>query len=244
MRIASRFCGPPDSANGGYCAGLLAKALGGTVEVTLRSPPPLERTLSVALESNYAQLRFDELLVAEARHSELDLQAPTAPTLARAEGMSRHYVGHVRHHFPGCFVCGPGRSAGDGLRIFPGAERKGGELVAGPFRPSASLVDASGVIGSEFVWAVLDCVGYFACASPEYPIALLGRMTAEVLRPFEVDERCVVVGWSLGREGRKLQAGTAVYSAEGQLIGRARQTWIAMQRPGSSSIPPSALSSR
>jgi hypothetical protein len=66
-------------------------------------------------------------------------------------------------------------------------------------------------------------------------------MTAEVLRPFRTDEPCVVVGWSLGRDGRKLQAGTAVYSAEGQLIGRARQTWIAMQRPGLSSIPPSAL---
>lgn len=240
MRIASRFCGPPDSANGGYCAGLLAKALGGTVEVTLRRPPPLEQTLSVELEPAYAQLRFDDLLVAEARHAELDVQVPTAPTVARAEEMSRHYVGHLRHHFPGCFVCGPGRMAGDGLRIFPGAERKG-ELVAGPFRPNPSLADADGNIGTEFVWAALDCVGYFACARPEYPIALLGRMTAEVLRPFRTDEPCVVVGWSLGREGRKLQAGTAVYSAEGQLIGRARQTWIAMQRPGLSSIPPSAL---
>lgn len=240
MRIASRFCGPPDSANGGYCAGLFAKALGGTVEVTLRRPPPLEQTLNVELETGYAQLRFDDLLVAEARHAELDVQVPTAPTLTRAEEMSRHYVGHLRHHFPGCFVCGPGRTAGDGLRIFPGAERRG-ELVAGPFRPSASLTDAAGNIGTEFVWAVLDCVGYFACARPEYPIALLGRMTAEVLRPFQTDEPCVVVGWSLGREGRKLQAGTAVFSAEGQLIGRARQTWIAMQRPGLSSIPPSAL---
>ncbi|HEX2874530.1 MAG TPA: hypothetical protein VHP33_24925 [Polyangiaceae bacterium] len=219
---------------------MFAKALGGTVEVTLRRPPPLEQTLNVELEPDYAQLRFDDLLVAEARRAELDLQVPSAPTVARAEEMSRHYVGHLRHHFPGCFVCGPGRTAGDGLRIFPGAERKG-ELVASPFRPSASLADAAGNIGTEFVWAVLDCVGYFACARPEYPIALLGRMTAEVLRPFRTDETCVVVGWSLGREGRKLQAGTAVFGAEGQLIGRARQTWIVMQKPGLSSIPPSAL---
>ena len=240
MRIASRFCGPPDSANGGYCAGLFAKTLGGTVEVTLRRPPPLEQALNVELEPRYAQLRLDDQLVAEARHAELDLHVPTAPSQARAEEMSRHYVGHLRHHFPGCFVCGPSRTAGDGLRIFPGAERNG-ELVAGPFRPNASLNDADGSIGSEFVWAVLDCAGYFACARPEYPIALLGRMTAEVLRPFVVDEPCVVVGWSLGREGRKLQAGTAVFSADGELIGRARQTWIVMQKPGLHSIPPSAL---
>ena len=47
MIIAPRFCGPQDSGNGGYTAGLLAKQLGGSVEVTLRQPPPLGRDLVV-----------------------------------------------------------------------------------------------------------------------------------------------------------------------------------------------------
>ena len=42
VTIARRYRGPLDSANGGYAAGLLGARLGGTAEVTLRLPPPLE----------------------------------------------------------------------------------------------------------------------------------------------------------------------------------------------------------
>lgn len=233
MRIASRFCGPPSSANGGYCAGLLANTLEGSVEVTLRSPPPLERDLSVHPEPERVELRDGEQLVAEARRAALDLEVPSAPSWERAVELSRHYCGHRRHHFPGCFVCGPDRAAGDGLRIFPGGER-GAELVAAPFLPDVSLRDQRPALGGEFVWAALDCVGYFASAMPDYPVALLGRMTAEVLAPIELEEPCVVIGWSMGREGRKLQAGTAVFGADGRLRGRALQTWLLRPR----SMPP------
>ncbi len=227
MRIARRFRGPPDSANGGYAAGLLANALTGAIEVTLRRPVPLEQSLSLCVEHGRAELRHEEQLVAEARTVPLDLSVPPAPSFARASEQSRHYVGHRKHHFPGCFVCGPARAAGDGLRIFPGAERDD-ELVAAPFVPDASLGTQGGVVAAEFVWAALDCVGYFASARPNYLVALLGRITAEIVCPVRVDEACVVIGWSLGREGRKLQAGTAVFGADGRLCGRARQTWIAL----------------
>ena len=229
MLIASRFCGPPDSANGGYCAGLLASSLEGSVEVTLRRPPPLGQPLSLYVEPQRAELRHAEQLVAEARNATLDLAVPPPPSFARATELSQHYVGHAKHHFPGCFVCGTARAVGDGLRIFPGAEQPE-ELVAAPFVPDASLSRADGVIGSEVVWAALDCVGYFACARPDYPIALLGRITAEVPSRVEVDESCVVIGWTLGREGRKLHAGTAVFGADGRLCGRAHQTWISIAR--------------
>jgi len=36
-----------------------------------------------------------------------------------------------------------------------------------------------------------------------------------------------VLGWPLGEDGRKLYAGTALYTADGELLARARQTWIA-----------------
>ncbi len=229
MLIASRFCGPPDSANGGYCAGLLASSLGGAVEVTLRHPPPLEQPLSLHIESDRAELCHDAQLVAEARRVQLDLEVPAPPSFARAAELSRHYVGHRKHHFPGCFVCGPARAVGDGMRIFPGAEHAG-QLVAAPFCPHPSLSHTDGVLGSEYVWAALDCVGYFASACPDYPIALLGRITAEVVDSVRVEEPCVVIGWPLGREGRKLHAGTAVFGADGRLCGRARQTWITMAK--------------
>ncbi len=229
MQIAPRFCGPPDSANGGYCAGLLASALERPVEVTLRRPPPLEQPLTLHVEQDHAELLHDTQLLAEARHALLDLEVPPPPSFARASELSRHYVGHEKHHFPGCFVCGPARAFGDGLRIFPGAEHEN-ELVAAPFVPHASLSQAGGVIGAEIVWAALDCVGYFASARPDHPIALLGRITAEVLSSVQIDEPCVVIGWTLSREGRKLQAGTAVFGADGRLCGRARQTWITIAK--------------
>jgi predicted amidohydrolase len=39
-------------------------------------------------------------------------------------------------------------------------------------------------------------------------------------------DACVIVGWSLGREGRKLHAATALFGPDGRLRARARQTWL------------------
>ena len=36
----------------------------------------------------------------------------------------------------------------------------------------------------------------------------------------------MVVGWPLGEDGRKLYAGTALFTADGELLARARATWI------------------
>jgi hypothetical protein len=40
----------------------------------------------------------------------------------------------------------------------------------------------------------------------------------------------VVTAWSLGEEGRKLYAGTALHGEDGRLLGAARATWITPQR--------------
>ena len=39
-------------------------------------------------------------------------------------------------------------------------------------------------------------------------------------------ERCVSIGWPLGEDGRKLYAGTALFSETGELLAHACQTWI------------------
>jgi hypothetical protein len=78
LRIPERFMGPPGSAQGGYTCGLVAGVLGGdTAEVSLRSPPPLERELSVSDGgSGGIVVRDGETLVAEGRPAELDLEVP------------------------------------------------------------------------------------------------------------------------------------------------------------------------
>lgn len=223
--IATRFCGPPSSANGGYTAGLVAAALGGTVEVTLRRPPRLEHAMSLQQDLDRAELTDGDLLVAEARRAELELQAPAAVPFERALSATARYVGFKRHHFPGCFVCGPARAPGDGLRIFPGVTDEGDKVIA-PWIPDESLVDGDGQVRSEFRWAALDCAGYFAVAAPDYPIALLGRMTATLFGELAAGEHCVVQGAPLAREGRKLRAVTALYGADGSLRGLSHQVWL------------------
>jgi hypothetical protein len=223
--IRSRFCGPPTTGNGGYSAGMLARELGNSVEVTLRKPPPLERELEVRAHGNALELRDGEELVAEARVAEVELDVPTPPPFERASELSERFVWFQRHEFPTCFVCGPARAVGDGLRIFPGAERTD-EPVASPWIPSDDLAGDDGIVRPEIVWASLDCPGYFGGAGPDYPKALLGRIAASVRGSIRAGERCVAMGWSLGKEGRKIHAATALFGADSGLRAVARQTWI------------------
>ena len=54
-------------------------------------------------------------------------------------------------------------------------------------------------------------------------------MTAELLEPIEVGQPVVVVGWSLGEEGRKNTSASALLDADGRLLGRARALWIRLR---------------
>jgi len=85
----------------------------------------------------------------------------------------------------------------------------------------------AGEVSSEIVWAAIDCAGAYAVGGPGRGEVLLGRMAAEIRRLPEEGEPCIVAAWPLGEDGRKLHAGTALFSAEGELLALARQTWIA-----------------
>jgi hypothetical protein len=122
-------------------------------------------------------------------------------------------------------VCGPERAPGDGLRIFAGRKRDG-EPACATWIPDASLAGADGLVPFEVLCASLDCPGYFGGFGPDYPKALLGRITFAIDAPVRPGDPCVVVGWSLGREGRKLHAATALFGPDGRLRARARQTWL------------------
>jgi hypothetical protein len=130
VMVASRFCGPPWCGNGGYSAGLAAAGMEGPVEVTLRRPVPLDQAVCVARGETVVLHDGEEALV-EARPASLALDVPPAPSFARAAAMSGRFAGFAAHPFPGCFVCGPARAHGDGLRIFPGRAADEG-IVASP----------------------------------------------------------------------------------------------------------------
>lgn len=222
--IDPRFNGPAGSANGGYTCGLVAALLDdGDAEVTLRLPPPLGRPLTVDRQDGRVVVRDGEARVAEAEPADVQLDVPEPPSFEDAERAAARYPGFERHAFPTCFVCGPERAQGDGLRIFAGPLRDG--LVASPWVADPSLA-ADGRIPAEFVWAALDCPGAFAVGFSARGETVLGRLAAHVEEVPSVGERCAVTGWPLGEEGRKLYAGTALYGEDGRVLGWARATWI------------------
>ena len=226
FEIAERFCGPPRSGNGGYVCGRIAKHMQGTVAVRLKVPPPLNAELRLESSDEEARLFHETTLIGEAKRSQLELQPLLSPSYEEAEQSAQRFLGFRTHPFPGCFVCGPERKLTDGLCIFPGAVN-GSSTIAGPWEPDASLADDSGNIKSEFLWSALDCTGAFAVMPlREGTSIVLGELCATIVTPLTPGERCVVMGWPLGAEGRKRLAGTAVYAASGRLVAKARAVWI------------------
>jgi hypothetical protein len=55
---------------------------------------------------------------------------------------------------------------------------------------------------------------------------LLGRMAAEVDRLPMPGKPHVVLGWRIGDDRRKRYAGSALLTADGEVLARARSTWI------------------
>jgi hypothetical protein len=221
--IDRRFRGPPNSANGGYACGVVGEAIGGVATATLRRPPPLDVPLSLVGDHQEVRLMDGEDLVGEAMPDTLDLVVPAGTTFDSAIEASRGYTGFDAHPFPTCFVCGPDRAPGDGLRIFPGRV-DGSTVVAAPWTPDESLVGGGGVIERRHVWAALDCPSYFGLVGA--PMALLGRLTARIERLPELGERLVAIGWQIGVEGRKHYAGSALLDASGDEVAAAAAIWI------------------
>lgn len=226
LTVGRRFRGPSDSGNGGYVCGLLAERAGAVVGetgavVTLRTPPPLDAPLAVVADGDGGvRLMRGDTMVAEASRSRLEVD-PVAPVeAAAARAASETYPGLVTHPFPECFVCGPQREPGDGLRLFPGRLGDGRTACIWAVTPEFAG-------RPELVWAALDCPGGWSAEIEGRPM-VLGRLTAVVDSVPGAGEDCVVMGRLLGAEGRKTWTASTVYGGDGRELGRAHATWISI----------------
>lgn len=227
LTVPRRFNGPPRSGNGGWVAGALAarlpgQAIGRAVTVTLRQPPPLEVPLPFTETAAGALLSHDGRTVAEAVYAETP-PVPVAPvTVAQAVAGEAAFAGHRHHPFAGCFVCGPARRPGDGLRIFAGpvptsqAERP---RVAATWTPYESTV--------AITWAALDCPGGWASDLEGRP-SVLGRVTTEVRSLPRTSERYVVVGEQRQVDGRKTHTAATLYGPRDEVVATSEHIWIAI----------------
>jgi len=223
LLVPRRFNGPPDSANGGYTCGVVAALLGGAAaEVTLRSPPPLEKPLAVHRDAGAVRVTDGDVLVAEAREAELELDVPEPVGVDQAAAASRRGTGHwsADHPFRTCVVCGPDREPGDGFRLFPGELEEG--LFASVWTPDNAR--------AEETWAALDCPTSAPVANfGEGPAMVLARLTARLDAPVAPGRAHVVLSWPLEVDGRKRHAGAALFSGAGELVAVSRALWIELR---------------
>ena len=110
--IPARFRGPPESGNGGYVAGAIAECFADTqpseadaaIEVTLRAPTPLDRSMTVSRpDDDSLQLILGETLIAEACRTRLELDVPEPPSFAAAlaaQPQSASFFEHINPLLP------------------------------------------------------------------------------------------------------------------------------------------------
>jgi len=228
LSVDARFCGPTGFANGGYLAGLMAQHTLEPVRIRLERPIPLSTDMElIALDDGGLELKLAADMLARAIPVELKLEVPSPPSYVEAFEASRHFPGFTSHPAPRCFVCGPERARGDGLRLFAG--RWGvSNLVAAPWVADESVSDGDGKVRPVFISAVLDCPGAFAAREVPVPM-LLGEFTAHVDRCPHIGEPCVVLGWRISVSGRKYEVGTALFDEDGNVCARANATWIELR---------------
>src|SRR5260370_12173671 len=161
--IDKRYCGPPNPGTGGYGCGGRAGHIRGGAEVTRRAPPPLDKPSDVvATDDGLWELRDGATVVATGRPASVELTR--LETASFDEACAAELVTPIKPHehlLPTCFVSGPARAQGDGLRIFAGPlvrqSRKPSAVLAAPWTPEPTLAAVDGSASPEVLWSALDC---------------------------------------------------------------------------------------
>lgn len=225
VEIDRRFNGPPESAHGGYSAGLLATAVGGPAEVTLLAPPPLATPLAIEGADGGLVMRAGSTDIATARPAAVDVgEAPSVDVRAVRAAMPSRDDLRTYHPFPTCFGCGPDREPGDGLCLFAGEVDPGRGLWGVTWTPAEE--HASPLM----VWAALDCPSSAPAQDPTgaKPI-VLGRFAVDVTRTPAAGDEHLILSAPLAHEGRKRTNAVWLVDATGEVLARGRATWIELR---------------
>ncbi len=234
LTIDARFNGPDGSANGGYACGAIAAQLAGPAWVRLQRPVPLDVPLEMRPAEAPEQwaVHGPEQVIATAGPAPSMFETPAAPSLAEARAARAYYRGLHGHIYPRCFVCGPSRPADDGLRVFAGPVAGRQQIVASDWSPGPDARTAAGMVKPTWVWAALDCPGYFALDVEPTRRFLLGQMAARVEPDIPGDRPLIVFAWQQGQQRRKHRAGSALADEDGRIWAQAEQVWIELAAQG------------
>ena len=230
ISVAAQFRGPPNSVNGGYACGVMGRLIEGPFTAVLRAPPPLDTPMVLVRDGEVVRLESQagDLIGHAGLADTAAIPAPPAPpSLAEAIVASGGFPGLHRPFHPICFCCGDKVDDGVGLRVFVGqAPGAAPGVVAGPWTPHEVFADAEGLAPAEVVWAALDCPGSVSWVVSGAGGGMLGTMSGEMVRRPAIGEQCIVLAWPIERSGRKLISGTALFTADGELLAKSHQVWI------------------
>lgn len=231
MTIAGRYNGPPTTGNGGYSCGIIAKHIDGAAKARLNVPPPLKKPLALEkADDGTLSLMDGNELVGFAVPSTLELEVPAPPSLEQARAAQAFYMSADDQIFATCFVCGLGREHDDGLCLQTGTVTQNNyQMLASSWLPPQDLLDDKGNVIPEIVWSALDCPGFFAACGEQLKHAVLGELHGHILADVPGKEPLVVYSWPMGVDGRKLYAGVAIANQEGQVLAKAKTTWIVLK---------------
>jgi hypothetical protein len=248
ITVPSKFNGPPARGNGGYSCGVVAEAFDGPAAVSLRRAVPLDEPLDLRTSENGSLCGFagNELVAEAIAAPPLAPWSGPAVSLTEARVAHERFDAPSDGTFDHCFVCG--RARPDGFGIFSGPlgdggraatsalgddrraepdasgdrphdeRHNGGDVVASPWTPPTWATDSDGAVRPEFVWAALDCPGYFALHGTDLTVAYLARQQVEILTPLRAGVEYVAVGRALERSGRKGLAATAILDPGGEVL--------------------------
>jgi hypothetical protein len=122
----------------------VAAAIGPAATVRLLLAPPLDVPLERRGEADgTVRLLEGDMAVADGRRGCPAVDVPVPPALDMAARAASALAGFQTHAFPTCFVCGPQRADGDGLRIFPAPQDPAGCSLAPGRRPRTSPTTGS-----------------------------------------------------------------------------------------------------
>ena len=114
------------------------------------------------------------------------------------------------------------------MRIFPGisGEAAGGHVFACGWQPAREFADGDGNIKPEFIWSAMDCPTGFAGGFPYMCKLVTGRLAVKLVAPVQAEEKCVIMSWPVGIDGRKHHAAAALFGEDGSVRAEAKATWI------------------
>ena len=107
-----------------------------------------------------------------------------------------------------------------------------GDLARDPTMTAALLIadatiphDDRGIL-PEIAWGALDCPSYVPALWTTDRPSLLAWMHAELIEPIPLGEPIVACGWPLAGVARKQHTASALLSADGRMLARARHLWV------------------